>query len=62
MKSALTTLFCFAMACVSSACNFASLNEPMKMSRAELQRQQHGRSNESAFRPISSAPGSRTGG
>jgi len=62
MKTALTALFCLSLALASTACNFASLNEAPKMSRAELNRRGIGHVNEGAFRPISSAPGYRTGG
>jgi hypothetical protein len=62
MNNALTTLPCFALACGASACSLASLNEPTTMSRAERQRQRNARTNERAFRPISSALGYRTGG
>ena len=62
MKTALTTLLSLALACVASACNFASLNDTKSVSKAESLSRQHGRTNEGAFRPISSAPGRRSGG
>ncbi len=62
MKTALTALFCLSLAFTATACNFASLNDAPKMSRAELKARGHGRINEGAFRPISSAPGYRHGG
>jgi hypothetical protein len=66
MKAALTTLLSLSLAFISSACNFASLNDPPKMSSARDRVQPsgriQGRMNHGAFRPISSAPGRRNGG
>ena len=66
MRRALTTLLSLSMAFISSACNFASLNDPPKMSSARDRVQRtgriQGRMNHGAFRPISAAPGRRHGG
>ncbi len=66
MKKAFTALISLSLALVASACNFASLNDPPKMSKAEIRARHQGRIqgriNQGAFRPISSAPGRRHGG
>jgi len=65
MKTALITLFCLSLALAAGACNFASLSDPPKMSKAETQRNQgriHRRINQGAFRPISHAPRHPHGG
>jgi len=66
MKTALITLFCLSLACAPMACNFASLSDPPKMSKAETGSQNQGRIhrriNQGAFQPISQAPRHPHGG
>ncbi len=56
MKRTMTFILSVAVAMWASACNFASLNDAPKVSRAESLAKQQGRFNEGAFRPIISAP------
>ena len=66
MKTVLTAVISLALAFVASACNFASLSEPPKMSETEMRARNkgriQGRINQGAFRPLSSAPNRPHGG
>lgn len=66
MKRLMTTLISLSLTFVASACNFASLSEPPKMSSAHDRIQRtgriQGRMNHGAFQPIKNAPNRRHGG